>query len=179
MMFIKKNTVSFTSLTILLIDPETFVCVKTDGTIFNFNKLKNSLDVASNIYKNKKLLEDAENEQHVIKILLNKLRKYNPTKAKKIKAKKETLSAVEKLLNNRQEVIDVFKAGIFLYEDGFQKEKSEEESEELSEDDFKKFIENIENESNYDLFKHYFNFAVPSALAKNYMKQKIKIRATS
>ena len=96
MMFIKKNTVSFTSLTILLIDPETFVCVKTDGTVFNFNKLKNSLDVASNIYKNKKLLKDAENEQHVIKILLNKLRKYNPTKAKKIKAKKETLSAAEK-----------------------------------------------------------------------------------
>ena len=52
--------------------------------------------MASNIYKNKKLLKDAENEQHVIKILLNKLRKYNPTKAKKIKAKKETLSAAEK-----------------------------------------------------------------------------------
>ena len=31
------------------IDPEKSVCVKTDGTIFNFNKLKNSLDLASNI----------------------------------------------------------------------------------------------------------------------------------
>ena len=29
------------------IDPEKFVCVKTDGTIFNFNKFKNSLDLAS------------------------------------------------------------------------------------------------------------------------------------
>ena len=29
------------------IDPEKCVCVKTDGTIFNFNKFKNSLDLAS------------------------------------------------------------------------------------------------------------------------------------
>ena len=61
------------------IDPEKFVCVKTDGTIFNFSKFKNSLDLASNIYKKKKLLIDAENKQYNIKIL-NKLRNYNPTK---------------------------------------------------------------------------------------------------
>ena len=77
--------------------------------------------MASNIYRDKSLLKDAKNEQNETKILLNKLRNYNPTKAKKIKAKKETLSAVEKLLNNRQEVIDVVKTGIFPYEDGFQK----------------------------------------------------------
>ena len=52
------------------IDPEKFVCVKTDGTIFNFNKFKNSLDLASNIYRNKSLLKDAENKQHEVKILL-------------------------------------------------------------------------------------------------------------
>ena len=110
------------------IDPEKFVCVKTDGTIFNFNKFKNSLDLASNIYRDKNLLKDAENKQSDIKILLNKLRNYNPTKPKKIKAKEETLIAAEKLLNNRQEVIDAFKTGIFLYIDGFQiKEESEEE----------------------------------------------------
>ena len=89
--------------------------------------------MASNIYRNKKLLKDEENKQHEIKILLKKLRKYNPTKLKKIKAKEETLSAAEKLLNNRQEVIDAFKTGIFPYIDGFQiKEESEEESEEKS-----------------------------------------------
>ena len=54
------------------VDPEKFVCVKTDGTIFNFNKFKNSLDLASNIYRNKSLLKNAENEQNEIKIL-NKL----------------------------------------------------------------------------------------------------------
>ena len=104
------------------------VCVKTDGTTFNFTKFKNSLDLASNIYRNKSLLQDAENKQNEIKILLYKLRKYNPTKLKKIKVKEETLSAAEKLLNNRQEVIDSFKTGIFPSIDGFQvKEESEEE----------------------------------------------------
>ena len=81
------------------IDPEKIVCVKSDGTIFNFNKFKVSLDLASNIYRDKSSLKDAKNEQNKIRILLNKLRKYNPTKPKKIKAKKETLSAAEKLLN--------------------------------------------------------------------------------
>ena len=87
--------------------------------------------MASNIYRDKNLLKDAENKQSDIKILLNKLRNYNPTKPKKIKSKEETLIAAEKLLNNRQEVIDAFKTGIFLYIDGFQiKEESEEEWEE-------------------------------------------------
>ena len=102
------------------IDPEKFVCVKTDGTIFNFNKFKTSLDLTSNIYRKKSLLRDAENVQKEIKILLNKLRKYNPTQIKKINAKEETLSAAEKLLNNRQDVSDAFKTGIFLYIDRFQ-----------------------------------------------------------
>ena len=102
------------------IDPEKIVCVKTDGTIFNFNKFKNLIDLASNIYRDNNLLRDAENKQHNVKILLNKLRNCNPTKPKKIEAKKETLNAAEKLLNNRQEVIDAFKTGIFPYIDGFQ-----------------------------------------------------------
>ena len=137
------------------IDPENFACVKTDGTIFNFNKFNNSLNLASNIYRDKNLFKDAENKQSDIKILLSKLRNYNPTKPKKIKAKEETLSAAEKLLNNRQEVIDALKAGIFPYIDGFQiKEESEEELEEELEEESEeskngltKFIEYIENES--------------------------------
>ena len=76
--------------------------------------------MASNIYRDKNLLRDAENKQHNINILLNKLRICNQTKPKKIEAKKETLNAAEKLLNNRQGVIDAFKTGIFPYIDGFQ-----------------------------------------------------------
>ena len=56
------------------------------------------------------------------------------------------------MLNNRQEVTDAIKVGIFPYKDGFQKkEESEKESEEKkleqTKDKFKKFIEYIENES--------------------------------
>ena len=103
--------------------------------------------MASNIYRNKKLLQDAKNKRSEIKRLLNKLRKYNPTKLKKINAKEETLSAAEKLLNKRQEVIDAFKTDI-------------------------EYIENESKEINYELFKKYFNFTVPSALAKKLYKTK-------
>ena len=82
------------------------------------------------------------------------------------------------MLNNRQEVIDAFKTGIFPYIDGFQiKEESEKEKLEKIKNDFKNFIKYIENESisiNYDLFKHYLNFAVPGALAKRLYETKNK-----
>ena len=160
------------------VDAETFVCVKTDVTVFNFNKFKNSIDLASNIYRNKNLLKDAENEQYNIKILLYKLRNYNPTKPKNKKAKKETSIAVEKLLNNRQEVIYTFKTGIFPYIDGFQiKEESEEKNLEKIKYEIKKIIKYIQNESkgiNYDLFKDYFNFVLPSALARKIYETKYK-----
>ena len=161
------------------IDSEKFICVKTDGTIFNFNKSKNSLDLASDIYKNKSLLKNAEDKQNEIKILLNKLKNYNPTSLKKIKAKEETLIAAEKLLNNRQEVINAFKTSIFPYIDGFQiREESEEQSEEESEKKrINKFTEYVEKKSkgiNYDLFKTYFNFSIPSALIKRLYQTKDK-----
>ena len=82
------------------------------------------------------------------------------------------------MLNNRQEVIDAFKTGNGSYIDGFQiKEESEERKLEKIKDDFKKFIKYIENESkgiHYDLFKHYFNFAVPGALGKQLYETKNK-----
>ena len=100
------------------------------------------------------------------------------------------MNAAKKLLNNRQEAIDAFKTGIFSYMDGFQiKEESEEESEEELEeeseekkleqikDEFKKCIKYIEEKSedvNYDLFRDYFNFSVPSALAKKLYETKNK-----
>ena len=80
------------------IDPEKLVCVKTDGTIFNFSKFKTSLDLASNIYTNKKVLKNEENKQSEIKILLNKLIKYNPTKLKKISANKRNCKCCRKIV---------------------------------------------------------------------------------
>ena len=86
------------------------------------------------------------------------------------------------MLNNRQEVIDPFQAGIFPHIGESQiKEESEEKTEEKKlekiKDQFKKFIEYIENESeciNHDFFKNYFNFLVPSALAKQLYETKDK-----
>ena len=80
------------------------------------------------------------------------------------------------MLNNRQEVIvafKTFKTGISPYIDGFQ--IKEEKKLDKIKDDFKKFIEYIENESkgiNYGLFKDYFNFLIPSALAKKIIWKK-------
>ena len=51
------------------------------------------------------------------------------------------------MLNKRQEVIDAFKTDI-------------------------EYIENESKEINYELFKKYFNFIVPSALAKKLYKTK-------
>ena len=113
-----------------------------------------------------------------MKVLLNELEKYAPSKSEKIIEGKEALSAAAKLSNNRQKVIEGIKNGVFPYIDGFQIEKESEEPEEKSEEsvgesqktnNFKKFIEYIEKESvdiNYDLFKEYFNFSLPTALAK-------------
>ena len=62
------------------------------------------------------------------------------------------------------------------------KKKSVEESEEKIKDDFKKIIEYIENglkSINYDLFKDYFDFSVPSALAKRLYKTKYKKKTSN
>ena len=80
------------------------------------------------------------------------------------------------MLDAGKDIIVFFEKVTFPYEGNIFKTKKEE-SEEVSEKnklekikhDYKKFIKYIENESkgiNYDLFKDYFNFLVPSALAK-------------
>ena len=85
----------------------------------------------------------------------------------------------------------VFEKGTFPYKGNVCKakeKKSEEKSEDESEenksekikDDYKKIIKYIENESkgiNYDLFKNYFNFIIPSALVKNLYETKKKTKS--
>ena len=83
----------------------------------------------------------------------------------------------EKMFDARDEIINLFKKGIFLYKDSTFKTKKEESEEELKEERVKKVIEYIENESkgiNYDLFKKHFNFAVPSGLVKQLYEIKNK-----
>ena len=75
------------------------------------------------------------------------------------------------MFDARDDIIDLFEKGSFLYKGNVFKTKEEESEEnklEKIKDDYKMFFKYIEDESkdiNYELFK-YFNFEVPSALAK-------------
>ena len=130
--------------------------------------------MASDNYRNKSLIKTEEDKQSEIKILLNKLRKYSPTNLKKIKAKEETLSAVEKLLNNRQEVINAFKTGIFSIHRWISNKKRIRRIRKKTINKFFKYIEKESKGINYDLFKTYFNFSMPSALVKQLYETKDK-----
>ena len=91
------------------------------------------------------------------------------------------MESARELTDTTDDIIDLFRKGIFPYKGNVFKTK-EEESEENKlkkiKDDYNKFFKYIEDESmgiNYDLFKDYFYSSVPSALAKkSYMRQKIK-----
>ena len=77
----------------------------------------------------------------------------------------------------RDESITFFEKGIFPYKDNTfktkEKEESKEESEEeLDENKFFKYIENESEDINYDLFKDYFNFVVPTVFAKELFQTK-------
>ena len=86
------------------------------------------------------------------------------------------MESARKSFGARDDIIDLFEKGIFLYNNVFKtkKEESEEESEENKLEKIKdyyytKFFKYIEDESmgnNYNLFKYYFYFSVPCALAK-------------
>ena len=71
----------------------------------------------------------------------------------------------------RKDIIDFFEKGFFPYRGSVFITKEKEKSKE------NKFFEYIENETksiNYDLFKEYFNFAVPTDLAKKLFETKDK-----
>ena len=83
--------------------------------------------------------------------------------------------------DTRDDIIDLFEKGTFPYKSNVFKTKEEEESRENKlekiKDDYKKFIEYIENKSktiDYDVFKNYFDFSVNSALVKKLYETKHK-----
>ena len=91
--------------------------------------------------------------------------------------KNNSLQSARKLPDARKDIIGFFKKELFLIKVMYlkqKKKKSEEESEDESEEESeeegaKKLIKYFENESkdiNYNLFKDYFNFVVPSTLRK-------------
>ena len=99
---------------------------------------------------------------------------------KKAKEKNRVLKPGKKLLNARDDIIDLFEKGIFPYKGivfKTKEKKSEENNLEKIKDDYKIFFKYIEDESKgikYDLFKQYFDFEVPTVLAKKLYETKDK-----
>ena len=114
------------------------ICTKTDGkTKYEFNKFMLPLKFAAKIYRHDLTLQEARDDQQKLKILINKLNNnYNPKNLTKIKEKNDTLKSAKKLVFIREEIINAFKKGIFLYIDGFQVEKeTDEETDEVTDED--------------------------------------------
>ena len=81
----------------------------------------------------------------------------------------------------RKNIVNLFESRTFPYKGNVfkikEEESKEESKEESNEERAKKMPEYIENETkdiNIDLFNKYFNFAVPSALAKYFYETKDK-----
>ena len=92
---------------------------------------------------------------------------------KKIEEKSRVLESARKLFDARDDIIDLFEKGTFPYKGNVFKTKEEESKKERSKQIFK-YIEDESKDIKYDLFKEYFDFELPTVLAKNYMRQKIK-----
>ena len=99
--------------------------------------------------------------------------------------KNNSLQSARKLPDARKDIIGFFKKELFRIKVMYlkqKKKKSEEESEDESEEESeeeraKKLIKYVKNESkdiNYNLFKDYFNFVVPSTLRKKLYEIKNK-----
>ena len=82
------------------------------------------------------------------------------------------------MLNARDDIIDLFKKGIFPYKGNIFKTKEEESEEnklEKIKDDYKNFFNYIEDESkgiSYELFEKHFHFVSLIILAKTLYKIK-------
>ena len=111
---------------------------KTDGkTEYNFNKFKLPLKFASKMYRRDITLQKAEDDQKMLKMLINKLNNdYNPRNETKIKEKDGTINSAKKLFSIRENIIRAFKKGIFPYIDGFQVEiETDEETQEETDEE--------------------------------------------
>ena len=90
------------------------------------------------------------------------------------------LESAKKLLNTRDDIIDLFEEGIFPYKGNVFKTKEKELEEnklEKIKNDYKNFFKYIEDESkgiNYELFEKHFNFTSPTVLTKQLYEIKNK-----
>ena len=163
-----------------ILDKAELVFTKTDGTKYDFNRFALPLKFIEENHNYEITLDEAKE----LRELINKLNDYGPRTSKKVEEKNRVLESAIKLFDERDDIIDLFRKGIFPYKGSAfrtKEEESEEESEENKlekiKDDYKKFIEYIENKSktiDYNLFENYFAFSVPSALVRKLYKTKNK-----
>ena len=94
----------------------------------------------------------------------------------KIEDKNKVLKSASELFYARENIVDYFKEGIFLYQGNVfkSKEKNQQKNQKKKVKIFFKYIEKESKDINYDLFKTYFNFVVPSSLAKKLYETKDK-----
>ena len=94
----------------------------------------------------------------------------------KIEEKNKVLKSTSELFYARENIVDYFKEGIFLYKGNVfkTKEKNQQKNQKKKVKIFFKYIEKESKDINYDLFKTYFNFVVPSSLAKKLYETKDK-----
>ena len=168
------------------LDKAELVCTKTDGTKYDFNRFLLPLKFIKKIRNYEITLNEAINDQTELRILKNNLNNgYTPKISEKIKEKNRVLESARKLSDARDDIIDLFEKGTSPFKGNVFKTKEEESEENRFEeikDNYKKYFKYIEDKSidiNYELFKKHFNFKAPTALAKNYMIQKIKRKTMS
>ena len=161
-------------------DNEELVCTKTDRAKCDFNRFSLPLKFIEKIYNYKITLNEAIDTQTELKILMNNLNNdYNPRSSKKEKEKNRVLESAKKLLNMRDDIIDLFEKGIFPYKGNVFKTKESKESEENKlekiKDDYKKISQIYWRWIiSYELFKKHFNFVSPTVLVKKLYEIKNK-----
>ena len=111
------------------LDNAELVCTKTDGTKYDFNRFSLPLKFIEKIYKYEITLHEAIEKQAELKELINKLNNYGTRISKKNRRENRVLKSAKKLFDARDDIIDLFEKGSFLYKGNVFKTK-EEESEE-------------------------------------------------
>ena len=159
-----------------ILDKAELVFTKTDGTKYDFNRFALPLKFIEENHNYEITLDEAKE----LRELINKLNDYGPRTSKKAEEKNRVLESAIKLFDERDDIIDLFRKGIFPYKGSAfrtKEEESEENKLQKIKDDYKKFIEYIENKSktiDSDVFKNYFDFSVHSALVKKLYETKNK-----
>ena len=94
------------------LDNAELVCIKTDGTKYDFNRFSLPLRFIEKIHNYEITLDQAKNKQTELRILINKLNNdYNPRISKKSREKNRVSESPRKLSYARDNIIDFFEKG--------------------------------------------------------------------